>query len=244
MLYAGHVPPDPAWQMMPHSHPYDELIVVLGGCLRLRIDGRSLEARTGDILLYPSGSIHEESSDPASPLESLFFGLMAPQGRSLPTLLHDDTGRVRQMAHWLYADRHAAAPAVRAAAAALLGGILAELRRIHAQPIHEAALVGSTRAFVTEHLADRLTLARLARQAGLSKFHFSRLYRRLAGRTPMADVREIRVGHALDLLLTTNLPLKEIAPKAGLTDEYQLSRLVRRRHQVPPGALRKRARGY
>jgi AraC-like DNA-binding protein len=244
MLYAGAVSPDPKWRLTAHSHPYEEMIIIRGGCLRVAIDGRPYEARTGDILLYQAGAVHEEMSDPDSPFDSLFFGLVAPEVRQLPTLLHDDTGRVRQLANWLYADRHAAAPAVRAATAALLGGLLAELRRIHAQPIHEAALVGATRNFVETHLADRLTLARLARQAGMSKFHFSRVYRRLAGRTPMADVREIRLGYALDLILTTNLPLKEIAPKAGLTDEYQLSRLVRKRHSVPPGALRKRSRGY
>ena len=239
-LYAGSVAPDPKWRMGAHSHPHDELIVVLGGCLRLRMGNRSLVARTGDILLYPSGVVHAEATDPANPLDSLFLGLVAPGVRTLPTKLHDDSGRVRQIAHWLYEDRHSATPAVRAAANALVGALLAEVRRIHAHPVREALLVASTRGHILHHLTDKLTLERLAANAGLSKFHFTRVYRRLAQRSPMADVREIRIGYARDLLLTTNLPLKDIAPKAGFTDEYQLSRLIRKRHLVSPGALRKR----
>jgi len=74
----------------------------------------------------------------------------------------------------------------------------------------------------------------------LSKFHFIRRYRTLTGRTPMEDLRLIRIEAARDLLLTTNLPLKEIAPRCGLGDEYHLSRLFRRYQDVTPSELRHR----
>jgi AraC-like DNA-binding protein len=244
LLYTGSVAPDPRWRMMPHSHPYDEVIVVLGGCVRVHMRGQTFVGRTGDILLYPAGCIHEEISDSKNPLDSIFMGLESPEVRQLPTMLHDDTGRVRQLAHWIYEDRQSAAPAVKAATLSLMESLLAELRRIHTQPVREAVLVASIRDYISQHISEPLTLDRLARHAGLSKFHFSRVYRRLARRAPMADVREIRTGFARDLLLTTNLPLKEIAPRAGFTDEYQLSRLIRKHHRLSPRALRKRARGY
>jgi AraC-like DNA-binding protein len=44
------------------------------------------------------------------------------------------------------------------------------------------------------------------------------------------------------LILSTNLPLKSIAPRVGFSDEFHLSRLIRRYHGISPGALRKKAR--
>jgi AraC-like DNA-binding protein len=206
------------------------------------MDGRITEARIGDLLLYPAGRKHEESSDPNEPVESIFLGLNTSDLDDLPFYLHDGEGRVRTMAHWLYEDRHSAVPAIIAAADTLLSSLFAELLRIHANPTREAELVTSARAYIRRHLTEEITLDRLARHAGLSKFYFNRLFRKLAQRTPAADVREIRLSHARDLILSTNLPLKSIAPKVGFSDEFHLSRLIRRYHGISPGALRKKAR--
>jgi transcriptional regulator GlxA family with amidase domain len=73
----------------------------------------------------------------------------------------------------------------------------------------------------------------------MSKFHFSRRYRQLTGLTPMEDLRQLRLEAARDLLLTTDLPLKAIAPRTGLGDEYHLSRLFRRAFGIAPGELRR-----
>jgi transcriptional regulator GlxA family with amidase domain len=61
----------------------------------------------------------------------------------------------------------------------------------------------------------------------------------LTGLTPMEDLRQLRLEAARDLLLTTDLPLKAIAPRTGLGDEYHLSRLFRRAFGIAPGALRR-----
>ena len=57
----------------------------------------------------------------------------------------------------------------------------------------------------------------------------------------MEDVRTLRVEYARELILTTNLPLKAIAPMAGMSSEYALSKVFRRVLGTTPGALRRRA---
>jgi transcriptional regulator GlxA family with amidase domain len=56
----------------------------------------------------------------------------------------------------------------------------------------------------------------------------------------MEDVRMIRLEAARNLLLTTNLPLKAIAPRVGLGSEYHLSRLLRRHFDLGARELRRR----
>ena len=61
----------------------------------------------------------------------------------------------------------------------------------------------------------------------------------------MEDLRLIRLTATRDLLLTTALTLKEIAPRCGLGDEFHLARLFSRHFKIPPGAVRrKRSRTF
>ena len=60
--------------------------------------------------------------------------------------------------------------------------------------VHGSALPGFKLRRVTdwmaEHLAEEFSLARLAGQAGMSEFHFNRLFKRAYGLTPGAFVRQ------------------------------------------------------
>lgn len=237
MMHAGRVRPDPRWVMASHSHDFHELVVILRGAMRVSGPDMDADCREGDVLLYPAGIAHDERSDPDDPVESIFVSFL---GRILgPRSLarfHDRRGRVREMARWLYEDRLAADPGRQASLDRLGAALFAELA---AAPEDEAdPLVEETRAWVLRHLDEHLSLDRLARHAGLSRCHYLRRYKRAAGRTPMQDVRAIRVDHARGLLLGTGLTLKEIAPLAGLGDEYSLSRTFRRMLGVSPRSLR------
>jgi len=65
--------------------------------------------------------------------------------------------------------------------------------------------------------ADPLDLAGLAAVAGLSKFHFQRLFRATYGLTPAAYVSQRRVERAQDLLRATNLTVTEVCHAVGFS---------------------------
>lgn len=238
LLGAGHLGPTPAWQMKAHHHAFHEFIVVMDGAMTVTSRDRDTLAAAGDVLLYPAGMVHAERTNPGRALETHFFsftcaGLSGP----VPVKVTDAPGRIRQMAAWLHSDHHASSPAVRAERDALLQAMLAEfLRRLGTEDL---PLVARTRRYVRQHIAEPISLDDLARVNGISKFHFLRLYRLSTHRTPMQDVRAMRAEHARELILSTNLPLKDIAPRAGLGDEYCLSRLFRRVFRTPPGQYRR-----
>ena len=236
-ISVGHLRPDPHWRMASHAHPHHELIIVLGGRMRVTAAGGTQTAAVGDVLLYPAGLAHAEEADAADPVESLFCGFRAPgvAGRRVTTV-HDHDGRMRQMARWLHADQADAAPSAQAARRGLFRALLAEFLRGDRKP--EPPLRAQLRRAVRQHLAQPLTVAALARAAGLSCWHFIRVYRRQTGRTPMADVRGERLDCACDWLLTTALPLKEIARRSGLGSAQAFSRVFAARYGQPPAAFR------
>lgn len=44
---------------VPHAHPYNEIFILESGHGRYRIDGQSIDAEGGDIVIVPAGSVHD-----------------------------------------------------------------------------------------------------------------------------------------------------------------------------------------
>ena len=235
---AGAVFPDPAWHLAPHFHSFHEIIAILGGRLLLKFDQQSITAGPGDVLFYRSGFVHEEISDPKAPVHTLFIAFST--GDKLPWLplrIFDVLGRIRQLAAWLVEDEQKRrSPDMRRP---LFDLFLAELRRLCA--VSRDPWLETILGFIRLNLARPLTLDDLARHGRMSKFAFVRKFRSLCGRTPMEELRLTRLDQARTLLLTTNLPVKAIAPAVGIGDEYQLSKLFRRHFELSPRDLRTRS---
>lgn len=239
LITVGRIAPDPRWGMAGHSHPFHELIAVTAGCMTARMNGQIHVAGAGHCLWYPAGVIHEERSDAGNPVETCFIAFRWNGGdRRWPLCFPDARGRLATLIRWLLAERDAAAPLRPVIAQAFLNAVLVEFERLHTVPAM-LTLPERVRAHMRVHLSEPLTLADLADCVAMSKFHFARRYRALTGLTPMEDLRQLRLEAARDLLLTTDLPLKAIAPRTGLGDEYHLSRLFRRAFGIAPGALRR-----
>ncbi len=68
---------------------------------------------------------------------------------------------------------------------------------------------------IHEHLEEPLTLPDLADIAGLSPFHFNRLFRRVTGVPPCHFLAALRMEAAKRLLLTTGLSVTEICLTVG-----------------------------
>ena len=242
LVHVGHIVPDRHWSMPAHQHEWWELIVPVAGRMHVLLGGEQISAGPGTVLLYPRGVTHEEHADVAHPVATQFIAFNWDQdSATVPVRGEDVDGRIRQAVQWLYTDRDLAdswltAQQRDATLRLILISYLACVRR----NTRAEAIVRRVRRHVREHLPGPLTLRELADLAGLSPFHFIRVYRTLAGRTPMQDVRAIRLEHARELLLTTTMPLKQIAPRCGLGSEYALSRAFSRQFGYPPSTLRRR----
>lgn len=233
-LYVGRNRPGSAWHMSRHGHAWHELVLIVRGAERVAA-GETLVAHAGDAVLFPAGQPHEEWAE--GELESWFWAFTGELPAGLPQRVADLDGRLRQLGSWLLAER-AGNRLPGPLAAALAQTAAAEYARLAAAP--PDALVEQLRRTVRQQPAASHTLATLATQAGLSKYHFARQYKARTGQSPMAEVRAMRLAHARDLLLTTRLPLKAIAEQAGLGDAASLCRLCRQHYEQTPGQLRGR----
>jgi transcriptional regulator GlxA family with amidase domain len=67
------------------------------------------------------------------------------------------------------------------------------------------------------HFAEPLDLAALAAIAGISKYHFQRLFTATYGVSPAAHISRRRVERAQDLLRSTNLTVTEVCHAVGFS---------------------------
>jgi len=115
--------------------------------------------------------------------------------------------------------------------------IATHIRRLAPLPLRQPRSAGSlARAcdLIQRRMHHPLSLADLARAAGLSVSQFSFNFRRAHGMSPMAYLRRQRLQRAARLLENHTLSIKEIAAQAGYPDPLHFSREFRRVIGHPP----------
>lgn len=85
-----------------------------------------------------------------------------------------------------------------------------------------------------------LSLEELAREAGLSPQHLSRLFRAETGLTPIRFLWRIREEEGVRLLRETGLTVSQIAEGCGFQNPFHFTRRIRQRYGEPPRSVRQR----
>ncbi|HTG70697.1 MAG TPA: helix-turn-helix transcriptional regulator, partial [Candidatus Udaeobacter sp.] len=70
-------------------------------------------------------------------------------------------------------------------------------------------------AFIHQHIYEPLPLSRLAGFAGYSTYHFTRIFKERIGISPLYYVSSLRLQKAKDLLLHTNLSVRDVGLEIG-----------------------------
>jgi AraC-like DNA-binding protein len=97
----------------------------------------------------------------------------------------------------------------------------------------------ATRFIEQEYANPALTVHDIAHQAGLSSFHFARLFRQQLGVSPNVFLTQVRMNHARNLLMFTQFPIKQIAHLVGFSDSSYFCKIYRRHHRHSPGSIRR-----
>jgi AraC family transcriptional activator FtrA len=97
----------------------------------------------------------------------------------------------------------------------------------------------ATRSWALDHLHERLDLARLARNAGVSPRTFARRFRAETGTTPLQWILAQRVLLARQLLEQTDLPVESVAHACGFSTAPHLRRHFTRATGTTPTAYRR-----
>jgi transcriptional regulator GlxA family with amidase domain len=101
-----------------------------------------------------------------------------------------------------------------------------------------AAAIGHAR----DHIAEALTVERLAEAVGMSLRQFSRAFRAQTGTTPARVVERLRADLARGRIETTAEPVERIADAVGFGDAENMRRAFIRIYGQPPQSIRRAIR--
>lgn len=231
----------PGQEVAAHAHSHFEAFVLLDGALEHEAEGVVRTFPAGSAILHTPSAPHATTRS---------------HGRCL-TFVLDFTcypapppGPVLRWAHWpdlagdvagLLREPALALPGWEARCEFRLATLISRLMSLlDAPPRRDGEevpgdLVGLIDQYLRAHLAEKLTLARLAEAAGMSERSLVRHFRRQAGATVHAYLARLRMDLAGRLLIDQpDLPLHEIAPQVGIPDASYFARLFRRHHRHTP----------
>ncbi|MBA2951538.1 AraC family transcriptional regulator [Streptomyces himalayensis] len=98
--------------------------------------------------------------------------------------------------------------------------------------------VSTAIAYIEAHLAAPLTVPAVARAAGVSHNHLTRLFRAATGDTVVGYVRRRRLDRAHHLLRASTLSIPAVAASVGIPDLQAFNKACRREFGASPRALR------
>lgn len=103
-------------------------------------------------------------------------------------------------------------------------------------------LIVKVKEYINEHLADDVTVAKVASCFFLSPNYFSRLFKRVTGEGCNEYIVRKRMEQAQYLLATTNRKIGEIAQDVGYHDTNYFSLAFKKHTNISPGQYRSKIR--
>lgn len=243
------------------------LVLVLSGAARVEeraLDGewQAAEVQAGDFFLTSASEPYEMrwqvQGDDRFEVMHLYLGLPLIEqaardllgDNSAPVTFLDVSGgrdeRVRflleQLRLELYSERQPSPLLIRSLAQALA----VHLVRTYPDPHSTTRAANALQTYklrrvidaMKAHLAEEFCLPQLAQVAGLSDYHFSRLFKRATGLSPSQYFIRLRMARARHLLLETDLSVIEIGMEVGYSSPSHFSQVFRREVGVTPSAYR------
>lgn len=101
---------------------------------------------------------------------------------------------------------------------------LLEYNSIHESHPDSTSAVRQSIAFLHEHYAEEHTVAQLAGRINLSARQYTRLFKKITGKSPIDYLNDYRIKRSKELLLQTNEPTRQISSKIGMKDVTYFNR--------------------
>lgn len=234
----------------PEGHVFS--LYLRGGQGTRRLDAGGITGWPGAICLMPEG--HRSDWEITSPFRFAHLYMPDTQLRATYAMTHDCDARRMELPDLSFVDLPGfALPLRELASAASEGDILradtalAELvgqlhsRRVTLQGGLSRYILRRIDEWIDAHLDENIRLSDMAETAGLSEYHFHRMFRHSRGMPPHSWITTRRIDRAKTLLRTAT-PLAEIAVACGFSSQSHLSRVFRNQTGHTLGEYRKAVR--
>lgn len=115
---------------------------------------------------------------------------------------------------------------------------VAERRSTDTLAVDDGAMVKALR-FIREDPSRTMTVGDVAKTAGLCRRALEHRFQHLLGRSPAAEIRRVRIDHAIHLLQQTSLSVATVAERSGFSSSEYMASVFRAQLAATPLHFRK-----
>lgn len=259
LYYMGKVLPEiSTYPRILHSHSnHVEISIIYRGQSEYLIREKKQTIRTGDIIIYNSGTVHDELSGQNAQVGNYFFaiGSLKIPGLRPNALIPDHSVPVFHVTHdfdriitlceqmlasidrtdeWSAVSNHFA----------MLSLLEIIWRVIHQNAVPEQPrpvyfLGQKIKNYIDQHYMDELSLQALGEAMHLSESYISHTFKDMMGYSPMQYVMRRRIGEAQTLLISTDYSISHIAQLVGYDSQSHFNQRFTQYVGISPGRFRK-----
>lgn len=104
--------------------------------------------------------------------------------------------------------------------------------------INRPEIIEDAVEYISQKYSEKLTLEDLSARANLSPTYFQKLFLKAVGRTPCEYIQDIRIRAAKGLLLTTDMPLVDVANECGFPSQSYFNYTFKKAEGCTPKSYR------
>ena len=252
---------DVPWRYEMHEHSAVEILLTLEGSVSYTVEDITYQVRKGEVLIIPPDTPHELSMGEES---SRYLFLFEPEGilsmRDIKTLapyfhrpfhLRDGSEahvRIREQLLKLkdiYEKRELMWNTVCYSYLLRIYAVLGQryLNGIRARAaendrIVESEVITASMTYIDNHYRQDLSLEDVAEFAGFSRYYFSRSFKKQTGYSFKDYLCQKRLQVAMDLLIRSDKPMKDVAAESGFGSVATFNRVFREKKGCTPTQFR------
>lgn len=215
------------YALPPDTIAYIDLTFCISGMMHYRYMDRDVYLKPGDAILFPQGSVRTrlETNTPAIYVS---FNVTVPDSFTpavsgyLPNSLRSDTVTILESVKNAF---KSVSEEKNAKCTALFWYLYYQLVETAANNEHPH--IKHIKQYVAEHLSEHITLDQVAESVHLSAQYCCTIFSKYMGQTLFDFITRQKVEYAKSLIITSRLPLAEIAERCGFADYNYFSRVFK-----------------
>lgn len=248
-----------------HTHNYYEVCYLIQGKGAYIEENESREIKNGSLILTPPDVKHQLTSEDGMDFIQIGFNLQNTTHAYIQKLFNeinrkqiyllDDKEDAAATLLWLSILKLAAEDNtiylknnIDNLAITLFWSLLKEFEKYLSSSSENqvrtsaSLLIYHAKLYIINHLAETLTMDRVANHLHISERHLSRIFNQELGQSFSTFIRKERIRKAGILLSDSNLPIKDIAVQTGFSSVHYFTNVFSKEMDMPPGRFRDKFR--
>lgn len=259
LLYVSDIRPDTsAHPRVMHAHEdFVELILICSGSSDYLIHDKKYHVTEGDLLIYNPKVVHDEIAGTDNPVGSYCIAVGGLHMPGLPeyALIPKDAGFVfptgeqfetmRTLFEMMFRSLSAGEGNAEAFCNSLMHALLVKaltvvgVRALDGEEPDEPSILGRRiKKYIDDHYTEPITLQSIGEALNVSPYYLSHVFKEMSGYSPMQYLLRRRIGEAQTLLISTDLPVTEIAGRVGYDTQSYFNLQFSKHVGMPPKKYR------